>query len=164
MPLVAQDAPAVPANVAHYNWASQLAILPQPSSKDSRLTIEDAVSIKEPGVQIPDFGGALQAYVNRLAPVAPLNSQLPFGGNVVLSLARRRVEIFGGMGGIFVPYASPYTAPNTWLMQNKAGFRVALDPDKHVWLGATTYLMTNFAVKTTSSGAATADLTVNFGK
>lgn len=72
--------------------------------------------------------------------------------------------IHGGIGGIFVPYESWYSKPNSWLTQTSLGARIALDPGHHFWLGATSYYLTDFADKTRQWGYGAADLTVRFGK
>jgi hypothetical protein len=163
----AQDAsllaPPEIVNVARNNWRSQLATI-FPTPEKGRLTTESPVRDLAPGVTIPDFGGALQDYVNRLGPGASLDSRAPFGGSLLFTFAGGRLEVFGGLGGIFVPWASSYTRPNSWLTQTSAGARVALDPNRRVWLGVSTYLLTNSADKTRSRAYPSADLTFRFGK
>jgi hypothetical protein len=160
----AQDTPAEITNVARDNWHRQIAIVAPTPTRTSGLTVESVTQDRAPGVTIPDFAGALQDYINRLAPVASLDSRAPFGGGFHISFLRERVEVFGGAGGVFVPWASSYTRPNSWLIQTKAGVHVALDPNRRIWLGTTTYLMTNLADKTRERAYATADLTLRFGK
>jgi hypothetical protein len=114
--------------------------------------------------QIPDFGGTLQSYANMTAATVVDSTKLPFGGAVTLALGHDRVEMFGGAGAVYVPFSTPYSAPNTWLSQTKVGVRVALDQERHFWVGATTYLLTNFGEKTKNRSYGSADFSVRFGK
>jgi len=63
-----------------------------------------------------------------------------------------------------VPYATPYSKPNSWLAQTSLGARIALDPGHHVWLGGTAYYLTDFADKTRQWSYGSADLTIRFGR
>lgn len=119
--------------------------------------------------QIPNFGGVLQGFANVRnvslwrSPDQSIN-RAPFGGEVVLPLARDRVELFGGIGGVYSTMGTPYTRPYTWLTQTKLGGRVALDPAGHFWLGTTVYYHTNFAEKTRQWVMGTADFAIRFGR
>lgn len=131
-------------------------------------SINPATAPGEPRVdtsgRIPDFGGILQSYGNT-NHIGQDSTKQPFGADVTLPLANRRVEVFSGFGGTYVQFGSPNAVPNTWLTQGKAGARVALDPERHVWLGATSYFVTNFAGdKTRNRSYKSADLTFRFGK
>lgn len=72
----------------------------------------------------------------------------PFGANVKLTLFDGRFEVFGRIGGVeatpapgsFRPQGLRlFTSPedDAWLTQVAAGSRVAVDPQKHLWLGGT---------------------------
>jgi hypothetical protein len=113
---------------------------------------------------IANFGGALQAFAIVTSTTEVRGVKSPFGGNVIFPLGRGRVELFGGVGGVYVPTASRYAMQDTWLTQTKLGVRVALDPDHHFWLGTTAYYLTNFAEKTQQWGYGSADLTFRFGR
>jgi hypothetical protein len=113
--------------------------------------------------QSADFGGALQYYSIFGNQYTNAYAKSMFGANIALYLARDRVELFGGTGGVFVPEATSYTRPDSWLTQAKFGARVALDKGHHLWLGTTAYYLTNFAEKTRQWGYASGDLTVEFG-
>jgi len=113
--------------------------------------------------QSADFGGALQYYSIFGNQYTNPNAKPMFGANIALFLAKDRVELFGGTGGVFVPEATSYTRPDSWLTQAKFGARVALDKGHHLWLGTTAYYLTNFAEKTRQWGYASGDLTVEFG-
>jgi hypothetical protein len=121
--------------------------------------------------QIHFLDGALQNYLNINNGVNNTDllghtryMLLPFGATAVLPVAGGRLEIHGGFGGLFVPYESSYSKPNSWLTQISLGARIALDPGHHFWLGATSYYLTDFADKTRQWGYGAADLTVRFGK
>jgi hypothetical protein len=124
----------------------------------------DKVPTVDTSGQIANFGGALQSFAIVTNTSEVRGTKSPFGGDVTLPLARGRVELFGGIGGVYVPLGSPYTMPNAWLTQIKLGGRVALDPEHHFWLGTTAYYLTNFAEKTRQWGYGSADLTVRFGR
>lgn len=123
------------------------------------------------GEQIPSFGGPLQFYANLPNLSAWSNGHIgvsrgktPFGGDIILPFARGRAEMFGGVAGVYVLMGTRITRPYTWLTQTKFGCRVALDPEHHVWLGATGYYLTNFAEKTRQRALGSADLTIRFGR
>jgi len=70
----------------------------------------------------------------------------PFGATANLSLFHDRVNFFAGFGGVeaVIPPGSfrpqglrLFTSPedDAWLMQFKAGGQVAVDPQKHLWIG-----------------------------
>ena len=144
-------------------------------------TVQPAISSDVPGLsttnQIPLFGGPLQYFVNRADTTIASGIRMPFGGNILLPLARGRIEIFGGIGGVYfqptiflrpgtayVRRGVPYVQPNSWLTQASFGGRAALDPEHHFWLGASTYYLTNFADKTRRWSSSSADFTVRFGR
>jgi hypothetical protein len=107
----------------------------------------DGKATETPNGQILYTGGPLQQYLN-LEAMHPLYDVMrSFGATGVTTLARGRAEIFGGMGGLFVPYRTPYTMPNSWLTQISLGARVPLDQRQHFWLGGTAPYLTNFADK-----------------
>jgi hypothetical protein len=130
-------------------------------------TASDAYSGRPIEEQIHFFDGSLQNYLNVNNPYLMgrmHNPILPFGGTAVLPVANGRVEIHGGAGELFVPYATVYTKPNSWLAQTSLGAGIAVDPGHHVWLGGTAYYLTDFADKTRQWGYGTADLTIRFGR
>lgn len=130
-----------------------------------RFIVESTAQTPTPAItRIPYFGGPLQTYLNLTPGIVADQAKLPFGANVTVPVAGGRAEIYGGAGGAFIPYRSVYTRQDTWFTQTRAGIRVALDPDRHVWLGGTAYYLTNFAEKKRQWGLGTADLTVRFGK
>jgi hypothetical protein len=145
----------------------------QPASRFRIYAVQPATRFGDfPAVntsgQIPNFGGVLQGFAN-LRDVSvwrtrPENDKAPFGGEVVLPLARERVELFGGTGGVYSTMGTPYTRPYTWLTQTKLGGRVALDPAGHFWLGTTAYHQTNFGEKTRQWVTGTADFAIRFGR
>jgi hypothetical protein len=145
-------------------------------------TVQPASSSKEvsgvlPTNQIPHFGGFLQYFANRTDTTTASGIRPPFGGNIVVPLVHGRIEIFGGIGGVyFQPTISfhpgtayvrrgvPYVQPDSWLMQGSFGGRAALDPEHHFWLGASTYYLVNFADKTRRWSSSSADFAVRFGR
>jgi hypothetical protein len=118
-----------------------------------------------PTGQAHDSGGSLESYSTLVNPTLWNGVKLPFGGNVVFPMARGRVELFGGIGGVYVsfPFQSPYARLNSWVTQAKFGTRVALDREHRFWIGATTHYQTNFADKTRQWGYGSADFTIRFG-
>ena len=70
----------------------------------------------------------------------------PFGATGKLALFNDRVELFGGFGGVEAVTAPGILRPqglrlftstedDAWLMQFKAEAQVAVDPQKHIWIG-----------------------------
>jgi hypothetical protein len=150
-----------------------------PKPAPSRFEVEDVRpairSGDSPSVdtngQLPSFGGPLQFYANLPNLSAWSNGYIgvsrgktPFGGDIILPFWRGRAEMFGGVAGVYVLMGTRITRPYTWLTQTKLGWRVALDPEHHVWLGATGYYLTNFAEKTRQWASGSADLTIRFGR
>jgi hypothetical protein len=121
-------------------------------------------SARETG-QIGNYGGPLQYYLNSALSYPLHDVIVPFGGSAQVPLAHGRVELFGNMGGIFVPVrtTSP-TMPNSWLVQTSLGIRVALDPAHHFWAGGSALHVVDFADKQRQSGAWSADLTFRSGR
>ena len=87
-----------------------------------------------------------------------------FAGGGVIHLAHRRLEIFGTVAGLFVPYRTMYTMPNAWLYQTDIGARWALDPGRHVWIGGTGHYIADFSDKKRQWAYESADFTVQFGR
>lgn len=125
----------------------------------------------------PLFGGFLQYFANRADTINASGIRPSFGGNIVLPLLRGRVEIFGGVGGVYhqptiflrpgtayVRRGIPYVQPNSWVTQAQFGGRAALDPEHHFWLGASSYYLINFADKTRRWSSNSADFTFRFGR
>ena len=94
----------------------------------------------------------------------------PFGANATWRLHEDRVELYTGFGGIEAWKADGTFEPqgrrlfsnaddDAWLTQVQAGGRIAVDHDRHVWLGATGRYLYNFGPGvrqgTTFSGDAT---------
>ena len=165
------------------------AVSPQWTAKEwpekSRIiveTVQPESSSKEisgffPTNQIPHFGGFLQYFANRADTTTASGIRPPFGGNIVVPLVHGRIEIFGGIGGVYfqptiylrpgtayVRRGVPYVQPDSWLMQGSFGGRAALDPEHHFWLGASTYYLVNFADKTRRWSSSSADFAVRFGR
>jgi hypothetical protein len=109
--------------------------------------------------QIPDYGGPIQNYLNYSASFPMIGVITPFGGNGVATFAHGRGEIFGNIAGIYVPLQSSWTRPNAWFTQATFGVRYALDPGRHLWVGATGRYTADFADKTRQHGLWSADLT-----
>ncbi len=109
--------------------------------------------------QIPDYGGPIQNYLNYSASF-PMNNVInPFGGSGIATFAHGRGEVFGNIAGIYVPFQSSWTRPNAWFTQATFGVRYALDPGRHLWVGATGRYTADFADKTRQHGLWSADLT-----
>ncbi len=83
----------------------------------------------------------------------------PFGSEATLSLWQDRAELFTGVGGINAWRADNVTIEtdlrggsfrrdssfnDAWLAQGWAGAKVAVDPSRHVWLGAAGRYLSNF--------------------
>jgi hypothetical protein len=114
--------------------------------------------------QIANYGGPLQNYLNAAWSYALHELTPPFGGSVTIPFARGRGELFGSMGGIFVPVRSSWTMPNAWLVQTSLGLHVAIDPAHHVWVGGVVRHVVDFADKQRQGGAWSADLTFRSGR
>ena len=114
--------------------------------------------------QIPSFGGPLQTYLNLAGQDVMRDAHLPFGATGVLPINRWRLEVFGGIGGVYAPFRTSYAMTNAWMIQTSMGARVALDQGRHVWVGTTARYVTDFADKKRQWVTGTADLTVRFGK
>ena len=77
----------------------------------------------------------------------------PFGGQATLSLWQNRVQLFTGMGGVnawkpdntlIEPNRRGSSYNDAWLLQGQAGARVALDRNRHLWLGPMSRYVSNF--------------------
>jgi hypothetical protein len=113
----------------------------------ARLTSIEIVPATNIKGQIPWFGGPLQYYINVSPAYALHDVLLPFGANFMRPVYHGRVEVFGAMGGIFVPTATRSTRPNACLTQTSLGARVSLDQSRRFWVGATAWYLTDFADK-----------------
>ena len=114
--------------------------------------------------QIQYSGGPLQSYLNASLSDPARDSHLPFGANFVLPMANDRAELFGGIGGVYAFFQSPYANPNSWLTQTTAGARLAVDPGRHVWLGVSARYLASFTDSINKQRAyGSADLTYRFG-
>jgi len=114
--------------------------------------------------QIRFYGGPLQTYLNLAGLDTARETHLPFGATSVLPINRWRLELSGGIGGAYATFHTPYAMTNSWMVQTSVGARAALDPGRHVWLGATTSYITDFADNKRQWVTGTADLTLRFGK
>jgi hypothetical protein len=114
--------------------------------------------------QIRDYGGALQTYLNLAGLDVARETHLPFGATAVLPIPRWHLELFGGIGGTYAVFHTPYAMVNSWMVQTSLGARTALDQGRHVWIGATASYITDFADKKRQWATGTADLTLRFGK
>ncbi len=76
----------------------------------------------------------------------------PFGSQGTLHSWGGRSESFVGLGGVeawlpdssLIPYRRATTFNDAWLAQTQGGSSVAIDPGRHVWLGATGRYLENF--------------------
>jgi hypothetical protein len=114
--------------------------------------------------QIRYFGGPLQTYLNLAGLDVARETHLPFGATAVLPISRWRLELFGGIGGTYAVFRTPYAMTNSWMVQTSLGARTALDQGRHVWIGTTASYITDFADKKRQWVTGTADLTLRFGK
>jgi hypothetical protein len=114
--------------------------------------------------QIPEIGGALQPYAIVAATAVSTGIRMPSGGQFTRSFDHGRIELFGGAGEVYVPFATRYSMPNSWLSQTTAGFRFSLDAQHHFWVGASAYYLTDFAGKKRQWAYGSADFTVRFGR
>ncbi len=124
----------------------------------------DGTAPAVPNGQILYAGGPLQSYLNIEQSYPLYDVVRSFGATGVFTADRRRIELFGGMGGVYVPFRSSYTMPNAWLTQVSAGARIALDPGQHLWLGGTASWLTDFADKNRQWGSLSADFTFRTGR
>ena len=114
------------------------------------------------------FGGIFQEYLDGNNPdlVGRMHDTVaPFGASGVIPLARGKLELYGSMAGLFVPFQfRPNIIRDSWLTQSSLGVRVALDPGHHIWVGTTGYYLIDLADKTRQWSYGTADLTIRFGR
>ncbi len=83
----------------------------------------------------------------------------PFGSQATLSFGQDRAELFSGFGGVnawradnvtiepdrrYASFRRDSSFNDAWLAQGWAGARVAVDPSRHVWLGALGRYLSNF--------------------
>jgi hypothetical protein len=123
----------------------------------------DGTPAVSPAGQIPYYGGPLQNYLNTEGVYTLHDVIRPFGASGSVPLAHGRMELFGTMGGVFVPFRSAYTMPNAWLTQGTLGARVALDQAHHFWVGGTGSYLADFADKERQWGSWSADFTLQSG-
>lgn len=114
--------------------------------------------------QIRNYGGPLQTYLNLATLDIAHDTHLPFGATAVVPVNRWRLELFGGIGGAYATFRTPYAMFDSWMVQTSAGARVALDQGRHVWIGTTASYITDFADKKRQWVTGAADLTLRFGK
>jgi hypothetical protein len=103
----------------------------------------------------------------RVRPAVPA-----FGTKVTWSVAKGRVEVFAKAGGInawrpdnVVIDAHRSTSFNdVWLLQSVSGARIALDRQKHLWLGAEAGYFQSVGANQRKWSAATFSLTYEFGR
>ena len=114
--------------------------------------------------QIHFYGGPLQTYLNLAGKDTAHDTHLPFGATFVLPINRWRLDLFGGIGGAFATFRTPYAMTNSWIVQTSMGTRVALDNGRHIWVGTTASHVIDFADKQRQWVTGTADLTLRFGK
>jgi len=117
-----------------------------------------------PNGQVHDFGGILQPFANFVNHGIIDGARLPFGAHVAVPLAKDRVELAGDTGGVYAPFQSRFAPHDSWLTQVGIGARVALDPERRVWVGVHEYLLTNFANETRHWSYRSADLTFRWGR
>jgi hypothetical protein len=168
---LAQDQPSGPANdiwtMATKRLTSQIRLVDTDlfAKRPSALNVE--VETMMPAVadgQIRYYGGPLQTYLNLAGLDIARDAHLPFGATSVLPIRRWHLELFGGIGGAYAVFHTPYAMTNSWMVQTSAGARTALDPGQHVWIGTTASYITDFADKKRQWVTGTADLTLRFGK
>jgi hypothetical protein len=114
--------------------------------------------------QIHFYGGPLQTLLNLANRDVARATHMSFGATFVLPVNRLRMELFGGMGGAFATFHTPYAMTNSWTVQTSMGARIALDPGRHIWVGTTANHVTDFADKKRQWVAGSADLTLRFGR
>lgn len=114
--------------------------------------------------QIRFYGGQLQTYLNLAGADVAHDLHLPFGGTAVIPVTRWRMELFGGIGGAFATFHTPYAMTNSWMTQTSVGARVSLDPGRRVWVGTSANYIADFADKKRQWVTGSADLTLRFGK
>jgi hypothetical protein len=98
----------------------------------------------------------------------------PFGATATVKLVGDHVELFAGFGGIeawkpdgtFEPQGHRlFTSNDTdaWLTQGQAGFRFAVDHNRHLWFGATGRRLYNFGPGPKQWSTLSGDATIRFG-
>jgi hypothetical protein len=98
----------------------------------------------------------------------------PFGATATVKLIRDHVELFAGFGGIeawkadgvFQPQGHRPTTTSdedAWLTQGQAGFRFAVDHNRHLWFGGTGRRLYNFGPGPKEWTTLSGDATFRFG-
>jgi hypothetical protein len=114
---------------------------------------------------------ALDASVNTTVSTIPqtLNSagfysrteNAAFGFRGILPLAKGRTELFAGVDGA---YLRDFQLASAMAIEPEFGFRVAVDKQKHFWLGGTARFVQNFGIPEGEWFTCTADIGFRFGK
>jgi hypothetical protein len=83
-----------------------------------------------------------------------------FGFRGILPLAQGRTELFAGVDGA---YLRDFQATSGMAIEPQFGFRVAVDKQKHFWLGGSARFVQNFGIYTGEWFTSTADIGFRFG-
>lgn len=139
--------------------------------------------VHEPGFELsPGYTSAMWYNLHDLEcprcvmPVTRTRFTIPPSGvDATLKLLGGRVQLFGGFGalealkpaGTFEPQGlrlMTSSDDDAWLVQIKAGARVAVDPHRHLWLGGTARHLYNFGSGKTEWSTLSGDATFKFGR
>lgn len=83
-----------------------------------------------------------------------------FGFRGILPLAKGKTELFAGVDGA---YLRDFQASSSMAIEPEFGFRVAVDKQKHFWLGGTGRFVQNFGIAAGEWFTSTADIGFRFG-
>jgi hypothetical protein len=95
-----------------------------------------------------------------------------FGSVLTLKMMNGRAELFTGIGGINAWKPDNTTIEprrdrsfnDAWLVQGVAGARIAVDKDRHFWLGGATRYVRNYGAGRTHWNSLGGSATFQFGK
>jgi len=100
------------------------------------------------------------SYYGGGSPTAGHISAITFGFRYVYPLSRGRAELFAGLQGAYIWGPNNYSE---WAAMLSVGGRLAVDKQKHCWLGSTARYVNDFGYPQGRWFTATADLGFRFG-
>jgi hypothetical protein len=113
----------------------------------------------------PTAGCNLYAFSNSFYSAGGRAVSMPFGFRGIRPILNGRVELFIGGGGVYLwNPRSYYSQENGWGLQATMGARVAVDKQRHFWLGTTGRFMNVNRVYPSQWISWTADVGFRFGR
>ena len=104
--------------------------------------------------------------VTSVSNVASRVTTMPFGFRYVQPLNKGKLELSIGLGAAYIWYPQVFYAGSfgTWAGQGSLGAHVAVDKNRHIWLGTTGRYFNDFRYYSRSWVDWTADVSFRFGK